>query len=216
MKRTSSAAWLLATAALAGCGTAGTVATVANLALEMSGVKKPELPESQKPPRKVPVSMAAGRNLNADGRGRPLAVVARIYKLKDSTSFHQAPFEAFVTPGRDRAVLGDDLIESREITLLPGQQYDWTESVPRTANALGVVVLFHSPAAQRWRFAFDPVESEKTGVLMGVHACALTVTRGAIVPVQNAGSSAPASAPNLLAPVQCKDEAPGIQGSARK
>lgn len=204
MKRISPAAWLLAAAMLAGCGTASTVATVANIALEMSGVKKPELPESQKPPRKVPVSLAAGTNLNADGRGRPLAVVARVYKLKDSTSFYQAPFDAFVTPGRDKAVLGDDLIESREITLLPGQQYDWTETVPRTANAVGVVVLFHSPGAQRWRFAFDPIESEKTGVLMGVHACALTVTRGAIVPAQNAGSTGPAPAANLLSPIQCK------------
>lgn len=204
MKRISPAAWLLTAALLGGCGTAGTVATVANIALEMTGVKKPELPESQKPPRKVPVSLAAGTNLNADSRGKAVAVVARIYKLKDSTSFYQAPFDAFVTPGRDKAVLGDDLIESREITLIPGQRYDWTEAMPRSANALGVVVLFHSPGAQRWRFAFDPVESEKTGVLMGAHACALTVTRGAIVPVQNAGSNAPAPSPHLLAPIQCK------------
>lgn len=204
MKIISPAAWFIAAALLTGCGTAGTISTVANIALELSGVKKPELPESQKPPRKIPVSIAAGKNLNADSKGKPLAVVLRIYKLKDSSSFYQAPFDAFLTPGRDKAVLGDDLVESREITLLPDQQFDWTEVVPRQAGALGIVALFHSPGAQRWRFAFDPVESEKTGILMGAHACALTVTRGAIVPMQNAGSMNPAPPPNLLSSVHCR------------
>jgi type VI secretion system protein VasD len=208
MKKTRSAAGLvLPCALLAGCtaiGTASTVLKVANVALEASGLKQPELPESQKPPRKVVVSLAAGKNLNADAQGKPLAVVARIYKLRDSTSFYQAPFDAFVTPGRDKALLGDDLIETREITLLPNQQYDWTETVPRHAGALAVVVLFHSPGTGRWRFAFDPVESEKSGVLIGAHACALTVTRGAIAPVQNASSSTPATPPNLLTPVPCR------------
>lgn len=195
---------VLSAVLLGGCTTASTVATVANVALELSGLKKPEVPESQKPARKVPVSVAAGSNLNADSRGKPLSVVARIYKLKDSTSFYQAPYDAFVTPGRDKVVLGDDLIESREITLLPGQQYDWTESVPRTASGLGIVVLFHSPASQRWRFVFAPAESEKSGVLIGAHACALTVSRGAIVPVQSGGGAVSNSPPNQLAPVRCE------------
>ena len=197
------AASLCAATLLSGCGTA---ANVADAALELSGDRKPELPESQKPPRKVAMPIAAAKNPNTDSRGRPLSMVVRIYKLKDSTTFYQAPFDAFVTPGGDKTVLGDDLLESREITLLPGQRYDWTESVARQAGAVGVVALFNAPNARRWRFAFDPVESEKTGILIGAHACARTVTRGALIAPQDAGGSADGDAANLLAAVPCKGE----------
>jgi len=196
---------MLLAALVAGCGSpAATVGAVAKIALQASGLTAPELPESQKPPRKVPMSIAAGKNLNADARGQPLAAVVRIYKLKDSTAFYQAPFDAFVTAGRDKAVLGDDLVESREITLIPDQQFNWTETVPRAAGTVGVVVLFHSPGSQRWRFAFDAVEAEKSGLVMGAHACALTVTRGAVLPMQSGHASGPPPAYNHLAQVSCR------------
>nr|WP_218508423.1 type VI secretion system lipoprotein TssJ [Variovorax sp. dw_308] len=196
---------LLCAAALAGCASpVATLGTVAKVALEVSGLSKPELPELQKPPRKVPVSIAAGKNLNADDRGRPLAAVMRIYKLKDTTAFYQAPFDAFVTTGRDKAVLGDDLIESRDITLIPDQQLNLSETLPRTVNAMGIVVLFHSPGGQRWRVAFDAAEAEKTGVVIGAHACALTVTQGAVIDVQGHGQSEPPRTYNRLAQVNCK------------
>jgi type VI secretion system protein VasD len=193
---------------LAGCAASGASALVgvANVALEMAGLKKPDLPESQKPPRKVALSIVAGKNLNATREGAPLALVVRVYKLKDATSFYQAPFNAFVNAGQDKTVLGDDLIESREITLVPGQSYQWTEVVPRQAGALAIVGLFLAPAQQRWRFAFDPVESEKTGILMGVHACAFTVTRGAVIAPQNALGAVPM--PDQLAEINCPNSSP--------
>lgn len=195
---------LLLTALVAGCGSpAATLGAVAKIALSASGLTAPELPDSQKPPLKVPMAIATGKNLNADARGRPLAAVVKIYKLKDTTAFYQAPFNAFVTPGSDKAALGDDLVDTREITLIPDQQLNWTESVPRTANAIGVVVLFHSPGAQRWRFAFDAAVAEKSGIVMGAHACALTITRGAVLPLQGSGSASPAPAYNQLVQVNC-------------
>jgi len=196
---------LLCAVMLAGCASpVSTLATVAKVALEVSGVTKPELPELQKPPRKVPVSIAAGKNLNADDRGRPLAAVMRIYKLKDATAFYQAPFDAFVTAGRDKALLGDDLIESREITLIPDQQFNLKEILPRTVNAMGIVVLFHSPGGQRWRVAFDAAEAEKTGVVIGAHACALTVTQGTVIDIQGQGKSEPPRTYDRLAQVNCR------------
>lgn len=195
----------LLTALVAGCGSpAATLGTVAKIALNASGLTAPELPESQKPPRKVPMSIDAGKNLNADGRGQPLAVVVRIYKLKDTTAFYQAPFDAFVTTGRDKEVLGDALVESREITLIPGQPFNWTETVPRAAGALGIVALFHSPGPQRWRVAFDAVAAEKSGVVMGAHACALTVTKGAVLPLQSGNASGPPPNYNQLVQVNCR------------
>ncbi|MET0542199.1 MAG: type VI secretion system lipoprotein TssJ, partial [Variovorax sp.] len=124
--------------------------------------------------------------------------------LKDATAFYQAPFDAFVTAGRDKAALGDDLIESRDITLIPDQQLNLNETLPRTVSAMGIVVLFHSPGGQRWRVAFDAEGAEKTGVVIGAHACALTVTQGAVLDIQGHGQSEPPRNYNRLAQVNCK------------
>jgi type VI secretion system protein VasD len=44
---------------------------------------------------------------------------------------------------------------------------------------VGVVALFHTPAAQRWRLTFPAADAERQGVTVGVHACALSVGAGA-------------------------------------
>ena len=193
---------VIAVSALTGCAAA--LSTVASTALQASGLGKPELPENQKPPRMVPLTIIAGPNLNEDARRRPQAVIVRIYKLKEASTFWLAPFDSFVYPEREKSALGDNLVEVKEITLVPGQQYIFTESVQREAKALGVVVLFHSAAPQRWKVAFDVEKSEKTGVLIGVHACGATVTRGSILRSQTLAESQ--SAPNWtsLAQVECK------------
>ena len=66
-------------AALAGCGGAA-LAPLASVALEAAGLRKPaELPESQKPPRNVPLKLHAATRLNVDARGQPLALAVRLY-----------------------------------------------------------------------------------------------------------------------------------------
>ena len=39
---------------------------------------------------------------------------------------------------------------------------------------MGVVALFHSPPAQGWRLAFAAPEAERSGVTIGLHACAMS------------------------------------------
>lgn len=195
---------LLALVAVSGCGsTVGTVATVAKVALQVAGINTQELPESQKPPRKVSIALSVGSNLNADAKKQPLSALMRIYKLKETTSFLQAPLDVFVTPGRDKALLGDDLVESRDVTVIPSQDISWVESVARSAGAVGIVVLFHTPQPGRWRFAFDAIEAEKTGIVMGAHACALTVTRGTPLPPPGMAGDGAAHL-NQLVHVRCK------------
>ncbi len=160
--------------------------------LESTGLKKPEAPklpevpqaEALRLPRKVALRVHAGRELNHDANQKPLSLVLRIYKLKSTAAFLQAPYEAFAMPGRDKDVLGEDLIEMRELTLVPGQRYEVEEKVPRDAAAMGVVALFHAPAAQRWKYAFDAKSAERSGLVLGAHGCALTVAQGAPVEAQ--------------------------------
>ena len=191
---------------LGGLISLGGCATVGNLsdgALEMVGLKKPEVPEipeipdSQKAPRTIAIKLHAGGNLNADANGQPLAVVARIYKLKQNTAFQQATYDTFLSPQKEKETLGADLLEVKEITLIPGQRYEVTEKVTQEAYYIGVAVLFHSPAAHRWRVVFPASEAAKSGIIIGLHACALSVGTGAIV-ADNSGNR------NLHSPMRCE------------
>lgn len=170
---------------LAGCTavTVGNTASkMANVALESLGLKAPdvpELPEFQKPSREVALKLHAGNNLNAGSTDKPLSLVTRIYKLKQTSAFYAAPYDAFLSPEKERATLGQDLLDVREINLVPGQLYEVTEKVSREAAFIGVVTLFRSPAPERWRVAFNAVEAEKSGIRVGLHACSLTIGQGA-------------------------------------
>ena len=162
---------------LAGCA-GGAIGTLANAALQMAGVAKPppELPDAQKPPRNVSIRLHAAQRLNTDAEGRPLALVARIYKLRQSAAFEQAPYDSFLDAQREKAALGADLMEVKEVLLVPGQRYEVQEKVSKEAYFIGVVALFRAPAAQRWRATFGAADAERGGITVGLHACAMSVS----------------------------------------
>jgi type VI secretion system protein VasD len=162
---------------LAGCA-GGAIGTLANAALQMAGVAKPppELPDAQKPPRNVSIRLHAAQRLNTDADGRPLALVARIYKLRQSAAFEQAPYDSFLDTQREKVALGADLMEVKEVLLVPGQRYEVQEKVSKEAYFIGVVALFRAPAAQRWRATFAAADAERGGITVGLHACALSVS----------------------------------------
>ena len=163
---------------LGGC--AGGAGTLGGSALEAIGLRKPPpLPEAQQPPRNVVVHLHAASRLNIDRSGQPLALLVRIYKLRQRAAFDQAPYAAFLSPQAERDALGADLVEVRELTLVPGQKLDITDKLARDAPWLGIVALFHAPTEHGWRVAFAAADAERTGVTVGLHACALTVGTGA-------------------------------------
>jgi type VI secretion system protein VasD len=151
-------------AVLAGCG---------------GPAKAPELADAAKPSRTVSVRLHAANKLNTDARGQSLALVARLYKLRQSAAFEAAPYTAFLSPQAEQAAFGADLLEVKEITLVPGQKYEVMEKVSREAGYLGIVALFHKPAPQRWRLAYSAAEAEPAGVTVGVYACSMASGAGA-------------------------------------
>lgn len=164
---------------LAGCGGAA-LAPLASAVLEAAGLRKPpELPESHKPPRNVPLKLHAAQRLNVNAGGQPLALAVRLYKLRQKDAFEGAPYATFLDPRLERDSLGADLVEVREIMLVPGQRYEITEKVAREAGHVGIVALFHTPAAGRWRTAVSSPEAERDGINIGLHACAMSVGAGA-------------------------------------
>jgi type VI secretion system protein VasD len=166
-----------------------------------SGASLPELPAPVKSAAdgitldqlrsalKTPMALRihAGDVLNTDRRGRSLAVVARIYHLKDATAFLQAPYDSFQQPGTGKAppTFAADVIQSREVVLTPGQRHETVENLGPQVGAVGVVALFRAPAEGRWRFAFDPRASADSGITLGVHGCALSVAQGAAIGVSD-------------------------------
>ena len=190
MRINSSLAVLAAACALAGCGSNG----LASKAMEATGLRKPpELPEAQKPPRSVALRLHASPKLNADKRGQPLALAVRLYKLRQKDAFEGAPYATFLDPRLERESLGADLVEVREIMLVPGQRYEVTEKVAREAGHVGIVALFHTPAAGRWRTAVSSLEAERDGLNVGLHACAMSV-----------GSAAAKDGASALGSVRCQ------------
>jgi type VI secretion system protein VasD len=188
---------LAACALLAGCAAAPLLGTAASAVMQVAGVGKSDAP---KPPRNVGITLYAAQNLNAATDNKPLALVVRLYVLKDPTSFQQAPFDSFTDPDKEKSVLGADLLSVREVTLIPGQRYTATEKVSRDAQAFGIVALFRDPAVQRWKLTFDPAKSEKSGIIIGLHNCAMTVTDGSVIaPVQGM----PSQPLNMLSSVSC-------------
>lgn len=193
---------VIAFSVLTGCTATSAVSvlgSVANSALEAAGLKKPEAPEvpdALKVPRNVAVKLHASEVLNVDAAGRPLAVIAKIYKLKQNTAFSQATYDTFLNPQKEKVTLGSDLLEVREISLIPGQRYEVTEKVSYEAGYIGVVALFRNPAPARWKIDFPAAQAEKSGIVIGVHACALTVGVGAT-------STDSQSKNPMLAPVRC-------------
>jgi type VI secretion system protein VasD len=188
-------------ALLAGCA-AGVplLGSAASAMLQVAGIGKPDLPDAQKPPRNLGITLYAAQNLNAANDNKPLALVVRLYALKDPTSFQQTPFDSFTDPDKEKSALGADLLSVREVTLIPGQRYTATEKVSREAQAFGIVALFRDPAIQRWKLTFDPAKSEKSGIIIGLHNCAMTVTNGSVIAPQQGMPSQPL---NMLSSVSC-------------
>ena len=165
---------------LSGC--AGGGASMASNALEAAGLRKPApplVPEAQQPPRKVTLRLHAAKRLYVDARGQSLALLVRVYKLRQRAAFDTAPYAAFASAQAEREALGSDLVEVKEVTLVPGQQLELADKVAREAGYVGVVALFHSPAREGWRLAFAAPDAEKAGVTVGLYACAMSVGSGA-------------------------------------
>src|SRR5688572_12929853 len=95
---------------LAGCETVG---QVGGKALQMVGLKKPEvpqvpqvpeIPESAKPARRMKLTLTASESLNVDPSGKSLSLVVRVYKLRSATAFLNAPYETFGNPAKEKEV----------------------------------------------------------------------------------------------------------------
>ena len=102
-------------------------------------------------PEPVRVSIRAADRLNPDESGESLATTLRLYQLKDVSKLQAASLEQVLD--NDRAVLGDDLVSVKEITLYPGEAAAPSLGRREGAFFLAVVAFFRHPSGLQWRVA---------------------------------------------------------------
>lgn len=139
---------------------------------------KPTLPV-QPARRNVVLHLNAAPRLNVERHGQSLALVVRIYILRQRTAFDAAPYAAFLAPDAERTALGADMLDVREMTLVPGQRAESLQALPPDAAYVGVVALFHSPLARAWRLSVAAPDAERNGLALELGACAIHLTVGA-------------------------------------
>lgn len=168
----------------------GLLGSVADKALEATGIKPPArpaeaLPDSALPDRRIHWQLHASPSLNVTDGGQSLALVIRVFKLRNPDSFLQAQMDAFGDATREKQALGDDFVAVREVQLVPGQHHESTDKVARDVPYIGIVGLYRKPASGRWRYAFKAADAEMFGLSLGAHACALSVQTGTPMGVGN-------------------------------
>ncbi|KMN83837.1 hypothetical protein VK98_01385 [Chromobacterium sp. LK11] len=103
------------------------------------------------------LDLVASEELNADAGQRPLAVVVRVYQLKDKAAFLAAPYPALLE--QDQSVLSNDLLASRQALVRPGATVSLREPYHQDAAHIGVIALFRQAGAERqWRLLLDKKE----------------------------------------------------------
>jgi type VI secretion system protein VasD len=159
---------------LDGCSTAAiTTGKVAELALSVIGLKMPGSGDAPSP-KTVELHIAGTRDLNAGEDGQGLSTVVRLYKLRDRTGFLSMPYSEFGAADKEKASLGTDLVDVKELVLAPGQILDLQEKMPGDIRYLGVVALLRAPDPQRWRFAFSLAKADSSPIAVAVNACAMS------------------------------------------
>jgi len=160
-------------------GTAADSGSIVMRAIQGLGAPPPHPSETLE--AQLSLRIFTAKNLNAGAGNKALALVVKIYHLRSKDRFGQAPFDDFLDSNKEQSDLGQDLINSREMLLLPDQRYLSVERMPLDTRYLGFVAQFRNPAALRWRFVYDVKRSKISGITLGIHACALSSTQGALL-----------------------------------
>lgn len=99
--------------------------------------------------RQIHLALEASNSLNADDSGSALPVVVRIYQLKGKDRIERADFVSLWKA--DREVLGDDILELKEMTIFPGSKVALEVEPLKDSQYLAVVALFRRPDETAWR-----------------------------------------------------------------
>jgi type VI secretion system protein VasD len=126
-------------------------------------------------PKTYEIRGEAAPLINRDASGNPLSVVVHIYQLRDAEEFSKLTFDTLASGRPVADLLGKDLLEQNEVTLVPGATYASTAALKEETKLLGVVAFFRQPDQHYWRFLVDAVGVRKNGLHFRVQDCFLAI-----------------------------------------
>ncbi|GAB3746204.1 type VI secretion system lipoprotein TssJ [Lysobacter olei] len=163
---------------LTACASGGVLGTVTDRALAAVGLDP--LRAAADARHTVELEVHGAHNLNAGRGSKGVALVVRVYQLRDPQRFEQLPMAHFLDTARERGALGEDVVDVEERVVLPGDRQAWTLRLAGDARHVGVVALFRHAGDGPWRFVFDGSKAVRERVVIGAHACALTTASPAL------------------------------------
>lgn len=91
--------------------------------------------------KQLKLDIISRHGLNQNERGQPLSTVVRIYQLKESQSFEAAAYRDLLH--QDKNLLADNLLDSKQITLRPGEAINIDEKFQPQTEYVGIVAFFN-------------------------------------------------------------------------
>ena len=128
-------------------------AALISLALASSGCANSAPPAAERVPVAVDVVLIAGARLNLDEQGESLPTLVRIYQLKGTGRLEGAEFDQLYRQPKE--TFGEDLLQTDEVVLSPGQSAHRRMERDKLAKAIAVVPLVRRPAGLSWRTAVE-------------------------------------------------------------
>lgn len=95
------------------------------------------------------VHLHAAKKINQDSTLAPLPVRVKLYQLTDVTFFNEATFRQLWKT--DTQVLGSSLLNKRELTVNPGENYVLTMKRYEHAEYLAIVGVFRQHGDNHWK-----------------------------------------------------------------
>lgn len=134
--------------------------SILDVAKRITGLGEPT--PSKTEPREILISLRGGNDLNSSGAKGGLALVVRVYTLKDGVAFFQTGRDILENPASAESLAQQDIVSIKEVVVIPGQKLAVSEKVdPRTTH-IGISGFFRDTASTRWRVAV-PIDSFKPG-----------------------------------------------------
>jgi len=134
---------------------------------------------SPPPPVVTPVKLTfiAASDINPDVAGSASPVVLRYYQLGGTGAFEAADY--FQLHDKDTLLLGQDLLERRELALAPGATQTVAFNAKPGTAAIGVVAGYRDIDHALWRVDAPIATGEKASLTIRVEKLKLALTPGA-------------------------------------
>lgn len=146
---------------------------------------------------KLVLTTDGGNGLNPDASGTPLSVVVRVYQLTSLDRF--ASVDADSLWDNPNQALGNTLVDTQEVVLLPGMGQINRWPLAPASNFVGVAAFFRDTSQAHWKSAFRADAWRKDGIWFSTNGSRLLIDNNQILAVGGEDLLRAANTPQQLA-----------------